>query len=685
MVFRPSFGEDPELEKQIQKKLAKIKKTSAVPAGPTTPKYVDDRPTEIDEQQAAAEEAARQAAAEEARRKAAEEAARKAAEEARLAQEAARLAAEEEAKRKAQEEQQQQQTSGYPKTLYNERGEDVTVNSQAAEESARKRGFTLSSPPTSPDTQDTVTQGGYPKTLFNADGSYRIVFTKDQEDSARSQGYTLDSSPITGPTGPTGPQTQAGYPKTLYNPNGSSRTVYNSDQENRAKLEGFTLDSSPPPTPTLVTLYKTLFKRDPDGTLQTITVPYPQGQDTIWQSYIGQGWFEQDPGVIEAPFEPVEYNQGGTWYKISGYPGVSGDTYAIEYTLDSGRKIYYLASKSELDSIFGEGQTPPQVTNETWANFSAPTDRFFGGSASEIIGSNDNFATRVTRVIQSGGTNELPLPDFVQNNQDLLDIFFLAVAEGKSESWLLREMSKVQAFKDEFPGIDTIYAQTQDWKEAVNTWNTFSSEITKLNVRYGETVDVSDLVSAAVTKGYNIQDIQKTYEIFDKAEQNSDFLTAFQSIIDQDPDVTFDVTTPQGIVDFFEGKAPTEIYDLYEASSIQQQATRFELGINAESAIQLALQTPGQITEQNIAQTLQSAAIQIARFREDIDIGRYGLTEQALINSALGVKTPGISEIEIQDAFSRIFQEEQALQQKQPFVLNEQSAVFRGKREIRSV
>ena len=145
MVFKPrfdsiNFGEDPEIEKEIQKKLADTKKTSAVAAGPVTPKYVDDRPTEIDEQQAAAEEAARQAAAEEARRKAAEEAARKAAEEARLAAEAARLAAE--------EEQQQQQTSGYPKTLYNERGEDVTVNSQAAENQARQRGFTLSSPPT---------------------------------------------------------------------------------------------------------------------------------------------------------------------------------------------------------------------------------------------------------------------------------------------------------------------------------------------------------------------------------------------------------------------------------------------------------------------------------------------------------------------------------------------------------
>jgi len=685
MVFRPrfdeiGFGEDPEIEKQIQERIAKQR--AAVAAGNDRPEPDEDEQAYIDAQNEArrkSDEEARKAAEEEARRKAAEE-------------EARRKAAEEEARRKAEEEQQQQQTSGYPKTLYNERGEDITVNSQAAENQARQRGFTLSSPPTSPDTQGTVTQGGYPKTLFNADGSYRIVFTKDQEDSARSQGFTLDSSPTTGPTGggvktppPGGQGSYAGYPKVLYNPTtGESTTVTDPQGERAARQSGYT-SPTPPPAPAPITLYKTLFKRDPDGTLQTISIPYLQGQDDTWQAYLNQNWFEEDPGVAEAPFEPVEYNQGGTWYKISGYPGVTGDTYAIEYELTSGRKIYYLASKSELDSIFGDGAKPSQVTNVNWADFKSNNERFFGGAAAEIIGTNDNFATRVTRVIESGGTNDLPLPDFVKNNQDLLDIFFLAVAEGKSQTWLLKEMSKVQAFKDEFPGIDTIYAQTQDWEEAVNTWNQFSSEVVKLNTRYGETVDVSDLVSAAVEKGYTIQDIQKTYEIFENAERNSDFLTAFQEIINADSDVQFDVTTPEGIVDFFEGKAPTEIYDLYEASSIQQQATRFDLGVDAEGAIQLALQTPGQITPQNIAQSLQQAAIQIARFREDIDMGRYGLTEQVLINSALGVKTPGISDIEIQDIFSRIFQENQALQNKQEFIFNEQASPFRGRRDIRSV
>ena len=461
-------------------------------------------------------------------------------------------------------------------------------------------------------------------------------------------------------------------------------------EEQSARQKGYTSSIPPaaaaaPPPPAAVTLYKSLFKRDPDGTLQTFTVPYLQGDDDAWKAYINQGWFEQDPGIAEAPFEPVEFNQGGTWFKINNYPGVSGDTYALEYTLESGRKIYYIASKSELDSMFGEGGKPTGVTNTNWSTFKSDTQRYFGGAASEIIGSTDNFATRVTRVIESGGTNELPLPDFVKNNNDLLDIFFLGVAEGKSKTWLLKEMSKVQAFKDSYPGIDTLYAQTQDWEEAINRWNAYSGEIIKLNTRYGETIDVADLVKAAVEKGYNIQDIQKTYEIFEKAEQNSEFLNAFQAIIDSDPDITFDLTSPQGIVDFYEGKAPTEVYDLYEASSILEQSTKFELGVDADAAIQMALETPGQISVENIASSLQSAAIQIAQFREDLDLNRYGLTEQALVNSALGIKTPGITDIQIQDAFSRIFQENQALQQKQPLILNTDRAFSGQPRDVRSV
>lgn len=582
MVFKPDFGETPEINKELEEQLEEIRETTPEPP------VVEEEETDDD---------------------------------------------------KLKDETETELPTGYPKTLYNAAGESSTVNNPTEEAYAKRAGYTLTSKPAAPPSGGGGGGGG---------GGWRNVPV-----------YKLENNQVL------------------------TKVATSLDVYNQLINDGWSATRPSPAAPK--TLYKTLFKRETDGSLSTFTVTYQEGQDDDWKQYLTQGWFEADPGVPEAPFEPVKYNGGGTWYKISGYPGISGDAYAIEYTLDSGRKIYYLASESELNSMFGEGQKPSGATVETWSNFSTKDDRYFGGAASEIIGNDTNFSTRVTQVIQSGGTNEIPLPDFVKDDEDLLDIFFVAIAEGKSESWLLKEFSKVQAFKDEYPGIDEFYKQTNDWKTAINSWNNYNTEIQKLNVRYGETVDNSDLVEAAVKKGYTIEDIQKTYEIFEQAERNSDFLTAFQSIIDETDGVNFDVTSAQGIVEFFEGKAPTEIYDIYEAASIQEQATRFELGINAESAIQLALATPGQVTQQNIASSLQSAAIQIARVREDINLGRYGLTEQALVNAALGIKTPGISEIEIQDAMSRIFQENQELQKTTPFNLNDQNGIFTGKRDIRSV
>jgi hypothetical protein len=567
------------------------------------------------------------------------------------------------------------QNTGYPKTLWKAFGDSTTVNSPEEEQWAKRAGYNKTSEPADP---GSGSGGGYPLTLYNAQGNSITVNNDQEKQNAQQGGFTLTTKPKSGGGGGSSP-----YPLTLYNAQGDETVVNDPQGEQAARMSGFNLTTKPTPAP--VQKQKLLFKRDPDGTLQTITVPYTEGDDTPWQTLVSQGWAEQDPGVAQAPFEPAKYNQGGTWYEISNYPGVSGKAYAVEYTLDSGRKIYYLASKSELTSMFGENKLPPSPTVVDWSTFSGDTERYFGGAAAEVIGTDDNFSTLVTRTIQSGGTAELPLPDFIQDDEDLLDIFFLAVVENKSQSWLLKEMAKQQTFLDEFPGIDELFKITNDWETALNDWNTIAVQIRRLNTRYNETVDVNDLVEASIKKGYTVEDIQSTYDIFEKAQQNSAFLTAFQAIIDQDPDVSFTITDAQGIVDFFEGKAPTEVYDLYEAASIQEQGTKFELGIDAQGAIDMALATPGQVSQENISASLQQAAIQIARVRDDLNLGRYNLSEQAIINAALGLKTPGITEIEIQDAFQRIFSENKALQENPPLELRNNSAVFTGQRDIRSI
>ena len=97
-------------------------------------------------------------------------------------------------------------------------------------------------------------------------------------------------------------------------------------------------------------------------------------------------------------------------------------------------------------------------------------------------------------------------------------------------------------------------------------------------------------------------------------------MLAFQSVVKAEG-LDFDVTSPQGIVDFFKGTAPTQIYDLYEASSITEQASKLNLdNLSVEEALEIAKNTPGQLTNQQVSSALQSAAQSLLKFREYIDL-----------------------------------------------------------------
>jgi len=186
-------------------------------------------------------------------------------EQAAIDAENARRNAEEEARRQAEKEEAERKAKGYPKTLYNSNGEPATVNSEEEEAFAKRAGYTLTTKPTPP-----PSGGG------------------QQPPSGGGQ------QPPSGGGGGGAPS-NVGYPKDLWNEDGEKATVNNAQEEGRARQGGYRL-TSPPQAPTPVTLYKTLFKRDPDGTLQTISIPYLQGQDDTWKAYTtGQGWFEQDP------------------------------------------------------------------------------------------------------------------------------------------------------------------------------------------------------------------------------------------------------------------------------------------------------------------------------------------------------------------------------------------------------
>ena len=382
--------------------------------------------------------------------------------------------------------------------------------------------------------------------------------------------------------------------------------------------------------------------------------------------------------------ELTPYAQGGTWYAVTGYPGLPV-AYFVEYTLPGGNKIYYYADRKDLDTLegIGAGKEPPIVATVAYSDFKQ--GRIPGGSISDVVGTNEHYSTRVERTLMAP-TGDLLLPTWANDDPEIKDLFYIAVAENWSDTKFLREMSKKNSFKERYPAFQDMLALTGgDHSQALINYQGYERKVRELNNRYGESADAQALAAEAIKKGFTLDDLQATYDIFERAEQNADAMLAFQKVINAEG-LNFNLTSPQGIVDFFKGTAPTEIYDLYEASSITEQASKLKLDdLSVDEALEIAKNTPGQLTNQQVSAALQSAAQTLLRYREYVDLGSYGLDADQIINLSLGYREPGgMSETELATALSRIYQTDDNLQNLASGIAG--SKTFQQKdRQIRSI
>ena len=360
--------------------------------------------------------------------------------------------------------------------------------------------------------------------------------------------------------------------------------------------------------------------------------------------------------------ELTPYAQGGVWYAVTGYPGLPV-AYFVEYTLPGGNKIYYYADRKDLDTLqgIGAGKEPPIVATVSYNDFKQ--GRISGGSISDVVGTDEHYSTRVERTLMAP-TGDLLLPTWANDDPEIKDLFYIAVAENWSDTKFLREMAKKNSFKERFPAFQDMLSLTGgNHQQALVNYQEYETKVRELNNRYGESADAQALAAEAIKNGFTLDDLSATYDIFERAEKNSSTLLAFQKVINAEG-LGFDVTSPQGIVQFFKGTAPTEIYDLYEASSITEQASKLQLdNLSVDEALEIARNTPGQLTNQQVSSALQSAAQTLLRYREYVDLGSYGLDADQIINLSLGYREPGgMTETELATALSRIYQTDENLQ-----------------------
>jgi hypothetical protein len=355
------------------------------------------------------------------------------------------------------------------------------------------------------------------------------------------------------------------------------------------------------------------------------------------------------------------------WYKDP-----KTNLYYASYKLpNSAREYIFEAEHDQMLALFG--QQPPPAENVSFAQLTGRDTVTFGGNIAEMQG-RGSFDTEFARIKATALDNGM-LPEWIRNDPAAMDFVVIAHLEGKSNEWTIEQVSKLPSFKARFPGIEAFKSLNMTTSEAVGAFLEYESNLIRLERmagRDGSRVTPS-IVGGLATKGYAFEHIEQTYAVFKRMNDYAPALDAFNQILvanGQNP-----LVSTADKYNFLMGNAPSQIYDIYEASSFREAATQAGLGdvFSASDAMNAALQTPGQFSLAQATKGMQQAAQLALRLRHEIDIGSFGLDVDELIDVSLGfAPRSGRVESDIAQGIER------AVQAGRAFVEGQRAKPFTG-------
>ena len=335
------------------------------------------------------------------------------------------------------------------------------------------------------------------------------------------------------------------------------------------------------------------------------------------------------------------------WYFDKG----SGKWF-VEYGLpNSDRTMVFEAEPDQMDALFGTAMRPADFDEISTRELLAREGVTMSGNISEMEGTG-TFESEVDR-ITAFALDEGKLPDWAQEDGVAMDIIFTAQSEGKSTAWTIEQLSKTASFKERFPSINTFKdANNLSLTEAISGFLETETGVNQALKATGQGAVTPDQIGNLLAAGHSLKTLQDTVTGFARMKKFAPALDAFNQVLAENGQPP--ITAIDDMLDFVSGRSSSAIYDLYEASSIQEAAVGAGLGdvFSASDAVGLAAatnQTLGTAT-----QGMQKAAQLLLRLRHEVDTGKFGLDHEELIDISLG-QTPrsGRSQAEILENVNR--------------------------------
>lgn len=349
------------------------------------------------------------------------------------------------------------------------------------------------------------------------------------------------------------------------------------------------------------------------------------------QTQVGEGSTDNDPDtpdltILTSKERKFYFDRStGLWYVSYGLP-------------NSDRTVVFEATPDQMDQIYGKNKRPAEYqTVSNIGNVFSKTGVTFGGDITEMAGTG-TFESLYSQAIAKAMDDGV-LPSWMENNDAAMDILFIAHTEEKSQDWVVTQLSGLPEFKKRFPGLKQWASENNlTLTDAITGFLEFEAGMKALETQYGRNPDsvTPGKVSALMQKGYSITEVQDAYKVGKRLKDNQEALNAFNAVLEANGMAPLSGTD---MVKFLRGQAPAEVYDIYEAASFQEGAQAAGIGdfFSAEDALAAAQYTEGSVTLDSALQGMNQAASQLLRFRHELDMSKYGLDHEDLVDVSLGL------------------------------------------------
>lgn len=366
------------------------------------------------------------------------------------------------------------------------------------------------------------------------------------------------------------------------------------------------------------------------------------------QTRVGEGSTDDDPDtpdltILTSKERKFYFDRStGMWYVSYGLP-------------NSNRTMIFEATPAQMDAIYGEGKRPADF--QTVSDIGNVLDNkgvTFAGDITEMSGTG-TFESLYSQAIAKAMDDGV-LPSWMDGNDAAMDILFIAQTEDKSTDWVLTQLSGLPEFRKRFPGLKQ-WAQENNLTldQAITGFLEFETGMKALETQFGGNAEsvTPGKVSALMQKGYSITEVQDAYKVGKRLQDNQESLAAFNAVLEANG---MSPLTGTDMVKFLRGQAPAEVYDIYEAASFQEGATAAGIGgyFSAEDAYRAAQYTEGSVTLDGALQGMNAAAQQLLRYRHELDMNKYGLDHEDLVDVSLGLPPrSGATAADILDGMNR--------------------------------